>query len=135
METYDWYQTLIKPTWALPAKVFTVVWIFLYILMTASFGTVFIQAYLGSLPWLVALPFVLNLVCNLIFAPIQFGFRNHLLASVDVFLVLVTLVWAVYVVYPHLSWVAYVQLPYLVWITYATALQWTIFYRNRQNQF
>jgi tryptophan-rich sensory protein len=32
---------------------------------------VFVQAFRGKISWLVALPFAINLVANLIFTPIQ----------------------------------------------------------------
>lgn len=41
----------------------------------------------GRLPFLVALPFAINLVANLIFAPIQVGMRNLPLAAVDILVV------------------------------------------------
>jgi tryptophan-rich sensory protein len=103
----------------------------LYILIFASFGTVFYKVFTKQLPWIVALPFVLNLFFNFIFTPIQFGLRNNLLAAVDILLVLGTLIWAIYAIYPHVKWIAYIQIPYLLWVTFATVLQLTITYLNR----
>jgi hypothetical protein len=37
-----------------------------------------------DIPWLVAVPFAINLVANLVFTPIQFGLRNLPLASLDI---------------------------------------------------
>ena len=134
MNTYNWYQTLIKPSWSPPAWIFGPVWTVLYVIITVSFGTVFYKALSRQIPWLVALPFGLNLVFNLAFTPIQFGLRNNLLASLDILLVLGTLVWALYTIWnnvPSLRWVAYVNIPYLLWVTFATSLQLTITYLNR----
>jgi tryptophan-rich sensory protein len=80
---------------------------------------------------MVALPFLLNLIFNLAFTPLQFGLRSNLLAAVDILLVLVTLVWAMMVIYPHARWIAYIQIPYLLWVSFATVLQLTITYLNR----
>ena len=134
MNTYNWYQTLIKPSWSPPAWIFGPVWTVLYVIITVSFGTVFYKALSRQIPWLVALPFGLNLVFNLALTPIQFGLRNNLLASLDILLVLGTLVWALYTIWnnvPSLRWVAYVNIPYLLWVTFATSLQLTITYLNR----
>jgi tryptophan-rich sensory protein len=35
--------------------------------------------------WVIALPFAINLIANLIFTPIDFGKRNLPLAAVDIF--------------------------------------------------
>lgn len=83
-----------------------------------------------QMPWLVALPFALNLTFNFAFTPLQFGLRNNLLASIDILLVVATLVWAFIAVWPHLRWVSIVNVPYLLWGLFATALQLSITYLN-----
>lgn len=131
--TYNWYSTLIKPTWAPPSWIFGPVWSVLYAIIAASFGTVFYKALTRQIPWIVALPFALNLFFNLIFSPIQFGLKNNLLASIDILLVLGTLVWALYSVWhavPELRWVVYANIPYLLWVSFATVLQLTVTYLN-----
>ena len=130
MDTYGWYGTLIKPLWSPPAWVFGPVWGVLYLLIAVSFGAVFYKASVKSVPWVVALPFILNLVFNLIFTPIQFGLQNNLLAAADILLVLGTLVWAMVAVYPYARWVAYINIPYVLWVSFATVLQLTITFLN-----
>ncbi len=81
-----------------------------------------------------ALPFVLNLIFNFAFTPLQFGLKNNLLASIDIVLVLITLGLALYAIWqsaPELRWVAYANVPYFLWVTFATCLQLTITYLNR----
>ena len=131
MNTYNWYSQLIKPFWAPPAFLFGPVWTFLYVLITISFGKVFWMTWKKEITLMVALPFLLNLIFNLAFTPLQFGLRSNLLAAVDILLVLVTLVWAMMVIYPHARWIAYIQIPYLLWVSFATVLQLTITYLNR----
>jgi benzodiazapine receptor len=134
MNTYNWYSQLIKPTWAPPSWLFGPVWTVLYAIIVVSFGTVFYKAFTKQIPWIVTLPFALNVLFNLIFTPIQFGLKNNLLASIDILLVVGTLVWALYVIWnkvPELRWVVYANIPYLLWGTFATCLQLTITYLNR----
>lgn len=129
-ETTSWYVTLIKPTWAPPSWVFGPVWSVLYILIAVSFGYVFYKVYSGEIPWMIALPFVLNLICNALFTPLQFGLKSNVLASIDILLILVTLAWALYAIYPYAKWVTYVNIPYFLWVLFATVLQLTITYLN-----
>ncbi len=131
MTTYQSYQTLIKPTWAPPAYLFGPVWTFLYILIAISFGAVFMRAFKGTIPFAVALPFILNILFNILFTPLQFYFKNLTLASIDVVLVVITLVWAMVAIYPFASWITYMQIPYLLWTSFASVLQLTITWMNR----
>lgn len=130
MDAYNWYSTLIKPEWAPPSWLFSPVWTVLYAIIAATFGFVFYKIYKRELPLRIALPFALNLVFNAAFTPIQFGLKNNILASLDIILVLATLVWAIAVIYPRHKWVALANIPYLLWVSFATVLQLTITYLN-----
>lgn len=130
MEQYLWYQELIKPSWAPPAFLFGPVWSVLYTLIAISFGYVFYLFFRKRLPFVVALPFALNLLFNLLFSPIQFGFQNLFFATVDIFLVLGTLIWALIVIYPYARFVVYVNIPYFVWVSFATVLQVSVMILN-----
>ena len=133
MDTYDWYARLLKPFWAPPSWIFGPVWTILYVMIVISFGAVFLRVWKKKkqkLPLAIAAPFILNLIFNLLFTPLQFGLQNNMLASIDILCVLVTLIWAMRLIYPHMRWVAYMQIPYLVWVSFATILQLTITYLN-----
>lgn len=129
-QSFQWYSQLIKPQWAPPGWVFGPVWTVLYLIMAASFGTVFYRAYKGTIPKKIVLPFVLNLVFNFAFTPLQFGLRNNLLAAINVVLVLGTLIWSIVAIWPRILWVAVVNFPYLAWVSFATVLQLTITWLN-----
>ena len=131
MNEYLWYQQLTRPTWAPPAWLFGPVWGVLYVIIAVSFGTVFVLAARRKIPRAVAVPFLLNLAFNAAFTPIQFGLKNNLLASVDILLVLATIIWAMVAIWPKARWVAYAQVPYLLWVSFATVLQLTITWLNR----
>jgi len=126
----NWYENLIKPSWAPPSWLFGQVWSVLYIIIFISFGFVFLKTFLREIPWLVALPFALNIVFNIAFSFFQFELRNNFLAMIDIFLVVGTLVWALIAIWPYASWVALVNVPYLLWGLFATALQVSITYLN-----
>ena len=100
-------------------------------IIAITFIRVFYLAFTRTIPALVALPFVLNLVFNFSFTPLQFGLQNNHLAAVDIFCVLGTLIWAIIAIWPYSRAIAYAQTPYLLWVTFATVLQLTITWLNR----
>jgi tryptophan-rich sensory protein len=133
MANYEWYQNLIKPSWAPPAWLFGPVWTALYVIIAVTFGAVFYKAFTGKLPWIVALPFMLNLIFNFAFTPIQFGLKNNILALIDILLVLMTLIWALvslFKTYSDLHWIVYANIPYLLWVSFAAVLRISITYLN-----
>src|SRR3989344_4802941 len=120
MDSYASYQMLIQPSWAPPAWVFGPVWTLLYAIIAVTYGTVFYKVFTKELPAIVALPFALNLVFNFAYTWLQFGLKNNYLASIDVVLVLATLIWALVAIWPH-----------MLWVSFATILQLTITYLNK----
>ena len=126
-----WYAQLAKPFFSPPASVFGPVWTVLYVVIAISFGYVLLQYLKRRLPGAVLLPFVLNLMANLAYTPIQFGLKNNALASLDILLVLGSLIWALVVIWHRVRWVSLVNIPYLLWVAFATVLQLSITWLNR----
>jgi benzodiazapine receptor len=125
------YQEYKKPRWSPPAWLFAPVWTTLYILITISFGYVAYLCFSSRISFIILLPFLLNLAFNFAYTTIQFRFHNFTLATLDVVLVLVTLIWAFVAIYSIASWVAYINLPYLAWVCFATVLQLKVTAMNR----
>lgn len=130
MNDYPEYMQLIKPDWAPPSFLFGPVWTFLYITIAITFATVFWNVWKKKWPKSLLAPFILNLIFNLSFTPLQFGLKSNLLAAVDILLVLATLIWAMWAIWPKARWITYVLIPYLLWVSFATVLQLTITYLN-----
>ncbi len=130
MNDYPEYMQLIKPDWAPPSFLFGPVWTFLYITIAITFATVFWNVWKKKWPKSLLAPFILNLIFNLSFTPLQFGLKSNLLAAVDILLVLATLIWAMWVIWPKARWITYTLIPYLLWVSFATVLQLTITYLN-----
>jgi len=130
MNSSEQYSQFIKPEWAPPGYLFGPVWLILYIIIIISYSFVFYQIAKGNIPKIVALPFILNIIFNLLFTYLQFGLGNNILATIDIFLILGTLIWALIAIYPYVPWVAYVNIFYLLWVAFATVLQVTITYLN-----
>lgn len=130
MGYYVNYSELIKPAWAPPSWLFGPVWTVLYVIIAVTFLFAGMMYFKKQIPWIVVLPFLLNLVFNLAFTPIQFGLKNLFLAWLDILAVLITLIWLMLAIFPYAKWVAYANIPYLLWVSFATILQSTITYLN-----
>lgn len=129
--TTAWYQSVIKPSFSPPSYVFGIAWGILYPLIFISFGYVFYLFLNKKISFKILLPFILNLIFNLLYSPIQFVLQNNYLASLDISLLLITLVWGMRSIYKYKKIISYVQIPYLLWILFATVLQFSITYLNR----
>jgi len=132
MDESSQYEQYIQPSWAPPSFVFGPVWSVLYTIIFVTFGYVFYKIFRGELPKKIALPFILNLIFNAAFTPIQFGLSNNLLASIDIILVLITIIWFMMAIYKYekYRWIVYTNIPYLLWVSFATVLQFTITFLN-----
>ena len=126
-----WYQQLKKPFWAPPGKLFGPVWSILYVGIIITFATAVYLFAKSQISLLTLLPFILNMMFNLAVTPLQFKLRNNKLALLDILLVLITLIWALFAIYPYAIWISLVNIPYLLWVTFATALQSSITWLNR----
>ncbi len=130
IQSSTWYEELVRPTWAPPSWIFGPVWTVLYAIIAVSFGYVVYLYIKKRIAFSVLLPFILNIIFNIAFTPIQFGLKNLNLAAIDILLVLGTLIWALVVIRKHAAWVTYVNIPYLLWVSFATVLQLTITFIN-----
>jgi benzodiazapine receptor len=131
MDWLTWYSGLVKPSWTPAPATIGLIWQLLYPIILISFGFVFIHAFRGKVGWMIALPFAINLVANVIFTPIQFGMRNLPLAALDILIVWSTIIWLMVAIWPHYRWVSLAQIPYFVWVSLATVLQLSITWNNR----
>ncbi len=130
MDFQTWFANLNKPSWTPSPGAIGLIWQVLYPIILVSFGFVFYKVYRISISWLVALPFIINLIANLLFMPVFGGMRDLPLATADILVVLVTIPWMMAAIWPHYRWVAAAQIPYLVWVCIATVLQVVITIRN-----
>jgi benzodiazapine receptor len=131
MTWMEWYDSMAKPSWTPAPTTISLIWMILYPIISISFGFVFVKAVQGKVPRLVAVPFAINLVANLLFMPIFSGLRSVPLASVDIVIVWATIIWCVVAIWPVYKWVGAAQVPYFVWVSIASVLQTSITWMNR----
>jgi benzodiazapine receptor len=130
-ETYKNYK---RPPLSPPPYLFGIVWLVLYVLILISYGYVFRQWFQGDITGLLVLPFIINLVANGAFTYFQFKLKNNFLASLDILIVLITIVLTMAFAWPYYHWVTLMQIPYLAWVTFATYLQFGVTILNRRNK-
>lgn len=131
MNNVNWYQSLNKPDWAPQESVFGVVWSLLYPIIIAVNVYVIILLIRNKISFIIALPFLLNLFFNFAFTPIQFGLKNNFLAMIDIYLVLITIVWASIAIWQTSKLISLAFTPYLLWVIIATVLQTYITLNNK----
>lgn len=131
MENYQNYAELVKPSWAPPSWIFGPVWTVLYAIIAVTYISVAKMYFAKQIPFMVVLPFLLNIIFNALFTPLQFGLKNNMLAAIDIALVLGTIIWMMIAIWPHAKWVVYWNIPYLAWVSFATVLQFTVTWLNR----
>ena len=125
-----WYDSLIKPSWTPSPGVISTIWTILYPIIIAVNFIVISKLVQKQISFAVALPFIINLIANIAFTPIQFGLRNLDMAAVDIVLVLLTIIWAMVAIWPHSRVLAVAFVPYLIWVSLATVLQISITVKN-----
>ena len=134
MDSKQYYLKTKRPSWAPPSYLFGPVWSILYILIFISFSFVFYRYYIGDITFIIVLPFILNIILNILFTPIQWGLKSNLLASIDIFFMLITSIWLMVSIYTYYQWISYIQIPYLLWISFAFVLQFSITVLNWGNE-
>ncbi len=127
MKTYaEFYQAIEKPFFAPPDWMFGVAWGIIYPLIAVAL------VYLAYLTWKKKVPvslivvFAINLIANLLFTPIQLGLEPLWPASIDILVVLGTLIYLEWKLLKYSKIIFVLLLPYLLWGAFATVLQLTI---------
>jgi len=127
----SWYDTLAKPSWTPPASFIGTMWTVLYPIIIVVFGYMVVRIIRGDAPATLLIPIVLNAVTNIAFTPIQFGLKNLPLASLDILLVLATIIWCMVAFWPYSRIASLALTPYLLWVATASTLQLSITWMNR----
>lgn len=125
----EFYETLVKPAWAPPGRIFGPVWTTLYLMMGVAAWLVWRAAGWAGASGTLTL-FLVQLACNALWSWCFFAWRRGALAFADVVLLLGLIV-ATLVAFARVHWLAALLLvPYLAWVTFATALTYSVWRAN-----
>lgn len=120
--TGSWYAGLNKVPWTPPSWVFSPVWITLYVLMGISFCLQWRQGFESPVERAALWVFIVQLILNFSYTPVQFGMQWLFGQAVVILLVLASvIIWfrLLLRIHPLAAWL---QLPYLIWVAYASTV-------------
>jgi tryptophan-rich sensory protein len=121
------YRALRRPEWAPPGNVFGPVWTILYVLIGVS-GWLIASRSGGATPLRL---WAAQLVLNAAWTPIFFGLRRPGLAMVNIVALLATAGATSVAAFRHRPIAGALLVPYVAWLAFATALNASIWRRNR----
>jgi tryptophan-rich sensory protein len=120
-----WYQALTKPAVTPPDWVFPVAWTILYIMIGLALAVV-LHARGARERFLAVGLFVAQLIVNVVWNPLFFGWHHVLLAFWVIVLMFVLGVATTLVFGRIRALAAWLMVPYLAWICFAGTLTWSI---------
>ncbi len=126
-----WYFNLKKPAWTPSSRVIGLIWSVLYPLIIATFIYVIWKVSAGEITVSTLYAFLFNLVVNILFTPILFGWKDLKLAALDIVFVLGSIIAIMVLSWPSSHIIAFALTPYLIWVMIATFLQFSITWMNR----
>ena len=129
MKNLDWYHSLNQPLLSPPDWVFAPVWSFLYITIFVSF-ILFVMSESSSSKAIPFTIFVVQILLNLSWTPVFFGFHEIGLALLINFLLLISVIFLVIMFYPFSKLASLILVPYLLWVCFALYLTFAIWRLN-----
>ncbi len=125
----EFYEQLLKPTWAPPPQVFGPVWSVLYVLMAVAAWLV-VRAW----GWPRARPaitlYLLQLVLNALWTWLFFRWRLAWVALAEILALWALLLLTVWTFWRVRRLAGVLLLPYLAWVAFAAALTYAMWRRN-----
>ncbi len=123
----EWYASLVKPFFAPPPEVFGIAWGIIYPLIFIAFVWAVARYYYDDSVSRTTLGvFIVNLVLNILFSPIQLTVQSNLLSSGMIVAIVGTLAYLEYRLWSESKPAFWLLLPYLLWGSFATVLQISI---------
>lgn len=124
-----WYAALAKPSWNPPNWIFGPVWSVLYLCMAIAAWLVWRQGGLAGAATPLAL-FAVQLVLNLAWSWLFFGFENPGLAFVDIVLLWAAIAATMVAFWFRSAIAGILFVPYLAWVSFAAVLNFVVWRLN-----
>lgn len=129
MMNMTWYETLNKPELTPPPRIFTQVWIVLYIMMAISLFLL-LKAETNSNKKVAFMLFILQLILNFGWIRAFFQMQNIRLAMIIVFLMGIFVFATITAFYKHSKLAAILLIPYFLQVIFAIYLNFNFLILN-----
>lgn len=126
----DWYNQLLKPSFAPPYSWFAPVWTILYLLLGISTYLVWKEGTGRKDVQRALITFLLQLVFNILWSIVFFGMQSVLGGLLIILILWVLIMMMVKAYYRLLPVAGIMNLPYLLWVTFAMMLNFAIWRLN-----
>ena len=124
-----WYDTLAKPFMTPPPEIFSAVWIILYITILTSL-IIYTITRSRKNKALGYIYFLIQLIFNIVWAPVFFIMENIMLALVIIIFIDIFTLLTIKEFYKVSRKAAIILIPYFIWIIFATYLNITLLILN-----
>jgi translocator protein len=126
----SWYPTLIKPALNPPNWIFAPVWTTLYALMGVAAFLIWRHGLRQRRVKVALTIFSAQLILNVIWSIIFFGFQNPFLAFIEIIVLWLAIVWMIFAFYKISHLAACLLMPYIIWVSFAAYLNYSIWLLN-----
>lgn len=126
----EWFDTLQKPAWNPPGRLFGPVWTTLYFMMGLALWLVWKSDAPEPQKTRACQIFGLQLFLNFWWSLIFFHFHSPGLAFADILLMVITITLTIFQFAPISRAAAWLLVPYLSWVCFASILNYTIWSMN-----
>jgi translocator protein len=117
-----WYEALKKPVFTPPAWVFGPVWTVLYLLMGIALFLVWRKGVASAAGKTAIAAFILQMVLNVIWTPIFFGFKQPLIALGEIVMLWLAVITTILSFWKVSRPAGILLLPYIIWVSFAAIL-------------
>jgi len=125
-----WYASIIKPTFTPPNWLFAPVWTILFLLMGISAFMVWQKGIKKRKVKISMLFFGIQLLLNMLWSILFFGFKSPLLAFIEIILLWAFILLTILLFSKVSKKASYLLVPYIIWVSFAAVLNFYILLLN-----
>jgi len=129
-EIGGWYSALRKPSFSPPNWIFAPVWTTLFLLMGIALYLVWQKEKSSASKGTAILVFFFQLVLNILWSVLFFGFRSPLAGFIEIIGLWVMILFTMDTFYEISETSAWLLLPYILWVTFAGVLNFFLWWLN-----